>query len=200
MTSDKRLSHANRDPQERAPRRLPDYRLVLESLAALLGLATLIFLALQTVSAREQAEESANQTAAARLDGIYQQLLTYDQWRGENQNKHINMLINEVDDLDSLKDPEEREQLYSVEVWFLDYFDYVYSTLPGLLRCVPADGRLVIRGSREERRTCDEWVAWSETIYQAFRNPVTCQVLNDQQSLYEKKFINAIRESKACPA
>ncbi|MFG2831159.1 hypothetical protein ACGFWI_27400 [Streptomyces sp. NPDC048434] len=173
---------------------------MLEIVGAVLGLATLAFLVLQTVIARGQAEEAANQTTGARLDGLYQQLLAYDQWRGEKENKRINMLINQVSDLDSIKDPEEREQLYSIEVWFLDYFDYAYTTLPGLLRCVPGDGHLVIRGSRDESDTCDEWVAWSETIYQNFRNPVTCQVLNDQQSLYEKRFIIAIRNSKACPA
>ncbi|MEU9541024.1 hypothetical protein [Streptomyces mirabilis] len=173
---------------------------MLEIVAAVLGLATLAFLALQTVSAREQAQESANQTAATRLDSLYQQLLTYDQWRGQNENKRINMLLNQVNNLDDIKDSEERDQFYSIEVWFVDYFDYVYTTLPDLLRCVPADGHLVIRGSREESRTCDEWVAWSETIYQAFRDPVTCKVLNDQQSLYEKKFIVAIRESNACAA
>ncbi|MGW8971934.1 hypothetical protein [Streptomyces platensis] len=198
MTSDEERSPANRDPQSPSVRRSLDYRLILEIVAAVLGLTTLAFLAFQTVIAREQAVEAANQTTGARLDGLYQQLLSYDQWRGENENKHINMLINQVSDLDSIKDPEEREQLYSIEVWFLDYFDYVYTTLPGLLRCVPGDGHLVIRGSRDESGTCDAWVAWSETIYESFQNPVTCQVLKDQKSLYEKKFVTAIRNSKAC--
>lgn len=79
MTSDQRHPSANQGPTPRHPL---DYRLMLEIVAAVLGLATLVFLALQTVSAREQAQESANQTAAARLDSLYQQLLTYDQWRG----------------------------------------------------------------------------------------------------------------------
>lgn len=200
MTSGERRSDANRDPQSPAPRRSPDLRLILQIVGSLLGLATLVFVSQQTVIAREQAEESVNQTTAARLDALYQELLTYDQWRGESQNKRINLLINQVDNLDSVKNPEEHAQLYSVEVWLLHYFDYAYTTLPGLLRCVPNDGHLVIRGSREESRTCDEWVAWSETIYQAFRDPVRCQVLKDQESLYEKKFINAIRKSNACPA
>ncbi|WP_225821400.1 hypothetical protein [Streptomyces naphthomycinicus] len=200
MTGDERHSSANQEAQGPAPRRSLDYRLTLEIVAAVLGLATLVFLALQTVSAREQAWESAHQTTAARLDGLYQQLLAYDQWRGQNENKHINMLLNQVDNLDDIKDPEERDQFYSVEVWFVDYFDYVYSTLPDLLRCVPDDGHLVLRGSREESRTCDEWVAWSETIHRAFQDPVTCQVLHDDEPLYEKKFVTAIRESKACPA
>ncbi|MFG2486901.1 hypothetical protein ACGFSI_29625 [Streptomyces virginiae] len=177
---------------------LDRYRFILEISATLVGLLTLAFLALQTVATREQAEEAANQVAAARPDGLYQQLLNYDEFRSSTENKHLNLLWATVAEFDEIEDPEEREQVYSLTVWFIDYFDYVYTTLPGLLKCVPKDGHLVLRGSSEDTGKCDEWVAWSQTIFEGFNDVLTCQVLNESVQLYEKKFVAAIRKSHAC--
>ncbi|MFE0273814.1 hypothetical protein ACFWZY_17100 [Streptomyces sp. NPDC058992] len=169
-------------------------------MVALVGLVTLVFLIQQTEATRQQAEEAASQVTASRLDGIYEQLLTWDQFWSSTENKRLNLLARQADDYDEIKDPEEREQLYSTNVWFLDYFDYVYTTLPGLLRgCVPEDGHLVLRGSPEESQVCDEWVAWSQTIYNAFiYDKPLCQTLNDAPEIYERKFVGAIRDSRAC--
>ncbi|GAB2714552.1 hypothetical protein [Streptomyces bullii] len=162
-------------------------------------LVTLIFLARQTEAARQQAEDTANQVSAARLDGLYQQLLRWDEFRSASDNKRMNLLMTQVDSFDDIKDAEEREQYYSAQVWFVDYFSYVYSTLPGLEECVPDDGRLTLRGSPEDKaRKCDTWIAWSQTIHDAFSHGPTCQVLNDFEALYERKFVNAIRKSGAC--
>ncbi|MFF7713447.1 hypothetical protein [Streptomyces sp. NPDC007988] len=170
-------------------------------MAVVVGLLTLGFLAVQTVAARQQAEEAANQVAAARLDGLYQQLLRWDEFRSLGENKDLNLLMTKgLKSFDDIKDPEQREQLRSAQVWFLDYFSYVYSTLPGLSKCAPKDGHLVLRGSREDTGACDEWVAWSQTMHVAFTDELTCQVLNDYEDLYEKKFVDAIRGSHACPA
>jgi type II secretory pathway pseudopilin PulG len=162
-------------------------------------LITLIFLWSQTEAARQQAKEAANQVSAARLDGLYQQLLEWDQFRSSSDNKHLNwLMVQGFDDFDDIKDPQEREQYYSALVWFLDYFSYMYSTLPGLLKCAPDDGQLIIRGSGEDTGKCESWVAWSQTIYEAFKDPLLCQVLNDYEELYEKDFVKAVRETRAC--
>ncbi|MEU9311732.1 hypothetical protein [Streptomyces sp. NPDC048256] len=162
-------------------------------------LITLIFLWWQTEAARQQTKEAANQVSAARLDGLYQQLLEWDKFRSSDENKHLNwLMVQGLDNFDDVKDPQEREQYYSSLVWFLDYFSYMYSTLPGLLKCAPDDGRLIIRGSREDTGKCESWVAWSQTINEAFKDPLLCQVLNDYEELYEKDFVKAVRETRAC--
>lgn len=57
----------------------------------------------------------------------------------------------------------------------------------------------MLRGSPEEVGVCDEWVAWSQTIYQAFvYDKLLCQTFNDAPGIYEKKFVSAIRDSRAC--
>ncbi|MFF7473680.1 hypothetical protein [Streptomyces sp. NPDC008092] len=166
----------------------------------MLGIITLIYLIYQTKATEKQAQEAADQVSEARLDGIYQQLLDYDKFVSSPENKRVNWLIaNPPRRLQDIKDPAERQEFLAVERWALDYFDYVYTTLPGLLNCVPKDGRLVLPGSPEERHTCDQWVAWSQTIYGNFRYDKTlCEVLKGDESTYEKKFVRAIRESRAC--
>ncbi|WP_266616999.1 hypothetical protein [Streptomyces sp. NBC_00047] len=166
---------------------------------ALATLITVIFLYWQTDATRQQTKEAANQVAAARLDGLYQQLLQWDEFRSSNDNKRLNWLMGQkFDNFDDIKDPQEREQYYSALVWFLDYFSYMYSTLPGLLKCVPDNGQLALRGSHEDSGKCESWVAWSQTIYVAFKDPLLCQVLNDYEELYEKKFVRAVRDTRAC--
>ncbi|MFF5518878.1 hypothetical protein [Streptomyces coeruleorubidus] len=163
-------------------------------------LITLIFVYWQTDASRQQSREAANQVAAARLDGLYEQLLRWDEFRSSPENKHLNwLMVQGFDSFDDIKDAQEREQYYSALVWFLDYFSYMYSTLPGLLKCAPADGQLITRGSPKDTGNCESWVAWSQTIYEAFRDPLLCQVLNDYEELYEKNFVRAVRETRACP-
>jgi hypothetical protein len=176
------------------------YRFTVEIAVAILGILTLIYLIYQTHATQNQAREAADQVSEARLDGIYQQLLDYDKFLSSPENKRVNWLIaHPPKRLEDIKDPTEREEFYSVELWALDYFDYVYATLPGLLGCVPADGHFVLPGSSGERRTCDQWVAWSQTIYRNFqRDSTLCEVLKDEELIYEKKFVTAIRESRAC--
>ncbi|MDN0199417.1 hypothetical protein [Streptomyces sp. S.PNR 29] len=164
-------------------------------------LITLIFVYWQTDATRQQTKEAANQVAAARLDGLYEQLLRWDEFRSSDENKHLNwLMVQGFDSFDDIKEPLEREQYYSALVWFLDYFSYMYSTLPGLLKCAPGDGQLITRNSSEDTGDCESWVAWSQTIYQAFKDPLLCQVLNDYEELYEKNFVRAVRETRACLA
>jgi hypothetical protein len=61
----------------------------------------------------------------------------------------------------------------------------------------PADGRFALRGSREDTGSCDQWIAWSQTFYDAFRYNNLRQTLNESVKLYREKtsllqFVNPV--------
>lgn len=155
------------------------WRFISEVTVALTALVTLLFLSLQTFASRQQAELAANQASASRLDGIYVQLLDWDKWLSSQENRKFAVLWFKGTPFKDVKNREDLAQLYQANIWFVDYFDYVYTTLPGLIGCIPKDGHLVLRGSREDAGRCDTWTAWSQTIYEAFRSKNLCQTLND---------------------
>lgn len=192
------LWRGNRSVPLRRRNRLDYHKFVVEIAAIGVGLLTLVFLALQTVATREQVEEAANQVAAARLDGLYQQLVNWDEFRSSSENKRLNRLLE--GDLKDVKNPDEKAQMYSALIWLLDYYSYVYETLPGLLECAPKDGRLVLRGSDEDTGKCEDWVAWSQGIHDNFNDKDMCQILSDFEGWYDRQFVAAIRDSGACPA
>ncbi|WP_371648046.1 MULTISPECIES: hypothetical protein [unclassified Streptomyces] len=173
-------------------------RFILEIVLAALALATLVFVSFQTVATMSQAKEAANQVSAARLDGLYQQSLNQDEVLLSAENAKLNLYINGDVPFEDVKDPAERQRMKSSFKWNLTYWDYAYATLPGLVRCFPDDGHLILRGSREDTEECDDWAAWSQSIYNAFRDERLCQTLNSKEGELGRNFVAAIRKSGAC--
>ncbi|WP_406551181.1 hypothetical protein [Streptomyces sp. YS-3] len=124
--------------------------------------------------------------------------LNQDEYLASTENRTLTGYVMEGTEFKEVKDAMERAQLKAIFKWNLDYWDYAYSTLPGLVSCFPSDGHLILRGSKQDDARCDDWVSWSQSIHDAFLDPRLCQTLNDNESVYGKGFVAAIRKSEAC--
>jgi hypothetical protein len=83
----------------------------------------------------------------------------------------------------------------------VDSDEYIYRELVNM-GIAPSDGRFVLRTSDGPTTARDDWLAWSETFVDHFRNsPAMCDIVTDPESkkAYGVAFINAIAAAQVCP-
>ncbi|WP_225850004.1 hypothetical protein [Streptomyces sp. HPF1205] len=181
-------------------RNLDTWKFVIQVAVAVVGIVSLLLVFTEASIARKEAQDSASQVEASRLDELYRPLLDMDEFFSSADNRNINLLWRNHTRFSEVGDPAVRAQLKQTNVWSLDYFEYVYTNLIRLVDCAPADGHFILRGSPEDKGKCPQWTEWSESFYRNFQNPNLCSTLHALVSFYDVRMVAALRRIGACSA